>query len=144
MHDSPSAPGPLPGRCVIVLDSALPPGKAANAAAVLALTLGQRHPGLVGGPLVDAAGCAHPGLIPIGIAVLQAPAGDLPALRARALETGCDVVDFPVEGQRTTDYAAFLEAFRACPVEAQAYLGVALAGPAKTVRRLTGGFGLVR
>lgn len=142
MNQQPSTPGPLPERCVIVLDNALPPGKAANAAAVLALTLGQRHPGLVGSPLVDACGNAHPGLIPIGIAVLQAPADALPALRDRALESGCDVVDFPVEGQRTTDYAAFLEAFLACPVGGHAYLGVAVAGPGRAVRKLTGGFTL--
>ena len=35
-----------PQRCVIVLDRELPIGKAANAAAVIALTIGQRHPQL--------------------------------------------------------------------------------------------------
>ena len=35
-------------RCVMILQNDLAPGKAANAAAVIALTLGQRHPALVG------------------------------------------------------------------------------------------------
>ena len=43
-------------RCVIVLDRDLPIGRAANAAAVIALTIGQRHPALVGDPFLDASG----------------------------------------------------------------------------------------
>lgn len=59
-------------RCVVVLNSALTVGKAANAAAVLSLTLGQRHPHLVGDALADASGQCYPGLIPVGIPVLSA------------------------------------------------------------------------
>ena len=59
-------------RCVVVLNQDLASGKAANAAAVIALTLGQRHPGLVGHTLSDAYGQQYPGLIPVGIPVLSA------------------------------------------------------------------------
>ena len=54
----------MPERCVIVVDESLPPGLAANAAAVLALTLGAREPALVGADLVDADDRSHPGLFP--------------------------------------------------------------------------------
>jgi Protein of unknown function (DUF2000) len=40
-------------RCVVVVDESLPPGRAANAAAVIALTLGKRHPHLAGPDLID-------------------------------------------------------------------------------------------
>ena len=50
----------MPERCVIVIDEALPPGLAANAAAVLALTLGREEPALVGAGFVDADEGAHP------------------------------------------------------------------------------------
>lgn len=43
-----------PERCVIVLDEALPPGLAANAAAVLALSIGGLFPQVPGHDLVDA------------------------------------------------------------------------------------------
>ncbi len=92
-----------PMRCVIVVDQGLPAGRAANAAAVIALTLGKRHPYLAGADLVDATGHAHPGLIPIGIAVLAGATAELTASRDRALKAGIDVVDFPVQGQETTD-----------------------------------------
>jgi hypothetical protein len=37
-----------PDRCVTVLDRELPIGQASHAAAVIAVTIGQRHPVLVG------------------------------------------------------------------------------------------------
>ena len=60
----------MPERCVIVIDEELPPGLAANAAAVLALTLGAIEPALVGAEFLDADEGAHPGLIPTGLPVL--------------------------------------------------------------------------
>jgi hypothetical protein len=131
-------------RCVIVVDAALPPGRAANAAAVIALTLGQRHPGLVGPELVDASGDAHPGLIPIGIAVLAAARGDLAFLRAKAVGAGVDVVDFPVQGQETTDYVAFCSRVAAVETAQLAYVGVGLYGGRKAIGRLVGRFSLLR
>jgi len=131
-------------RCVIVVDRALPVGRAANAAAVLALTVGQRHPGLVGAPLVDASGGVHPGLIPYGIAVLAAEADGLAALRERALAAGCDVVDFAVQGQQTTDYQAFRDAVALLPTSALGYVGLALVGEKKPVGKLVANLGLLK
>ncbi len=133
-----------PSRCVIVIDAALPAGRAANAAAVIALTLGKRHPHLAGADLVDGSGHAHPGLIPIGIAVLAAPVADLGALRAKALKGGIDVVDFPREGQMTTDYAQFGARVRETATEELSYVGVGLFGPRKAVGRVVGRFSLLK
>lgn len=133
-----------PRRCVIVVDEALPPGRAANAAAVIALTLGKRHSELAGPDLIDASGEVHPGLIPIGIAVLAAPAPELLALRAKARKGGVDVVDFPAQGQQTTDYAAFGAAVRTVTADALAYVGVGVYGGRKAVGRLVGKFPLLK
>jgi len=124
-----------PQRCVIVLDRALPPGKAANAAAVIALTIGQRHPGLVGEPLIDASDHMHPGLIPIGIPVLAASQEELSSLRSQAITIGCDIVDFPVQGQQTTNYAAFRDAVAAVHTVHLSYVGVALIGAKKPISK---------
>jgi hypothetical protein len=51
MENEDSKPEPM--RCAIVVDVNLPPGRAANAAAVIALTIGQRHPNLVGAALLN-------------------------------------------------------------------------------------------
>ncbi len=130
-----------PERCVIVVDEALAPGKASNAAAVVAFTLGQRHSHLVGEPLRELDGTAHPGLIPIGIPVLKATAAQLSALRLKSLPH-CDVVDFPVQGQTTTDYAALLSVVSSLPGESLHYLAVGLVGPRKKVGKLVGGLAL--
>ncbi len=133
-----------PRRCVIVIDAALPIGRAANAAAVIALTIGKRHPALAGPDLVDASGWPHPGLIPIGIAVLGAPAAELGAVREKALARDVDVVEFPTQGQETTDYAAFGAAVATTPTEALRYVGVGLLGPRKAVGKIVGKYGLLR
>jgi Protein of unknown function (DUF2000) len=129
-------------RCVIVLDEDLPPGRAANAAAVLALTLGAREPGLVGADLVDADRETHPGLIPVGLPVLRAARGELARLRADAGEAGLDVIDFPAVGQQTNDYDEVRRCVAQTPTAELEYLGVAVHGPRRAVRRLTGSLAL--
>lgn len=131
-------------RCVAVLDSALPSGNAANAAAVMALTMGARQPHLAGAPLIDGAGDAHPGLIPIGIAVLCAPADELPRMREKAIAAGLEVVDFPTQGQETTDYERLRSLMRETAPEAMRYLGVMIYGERKKVSRLVGRYALLR
>ncbi len=132
-----TVPSP-PTRCVIVVDQDLPAGRAANAAAVIALTIGQRHPLLVGAPLVDGSGMAHPGLIPIGIAVLAAAQAELADVRRKGLAIGCDVVDFPIQGQQTTNYDAFRTAVAATPTDALQYVGIALIGQKNVIRKIVG------
>jgi uncharacterized protein DUF2000 len=131
-------------RCVIVLDEALAPGHAANAAAVLALTLGATVEGLAGADIIDADGEAHPGLIPSGLAVLCAPRPSLARLRADAARAGVGVIDFPSYGQQTNDYEAFRAQVARTPAEELEYLGVVLHGPRRAVGRLTGSLRLLR
>ena len=131
-------------RCVIIVDDSLPIGRAANAAAVIALTLGKRHPGLAGVDLIDASGVAHPGLIPIGITVLGAPAGELVTLRERALSRRLDVVDFPAQGQETTDYAVFGASVAKVATSALVYVGVGIFGARKAVGKVVGRYALLR
>jgi hypothetical protein len=135
---------PAPMRCVIVLDETLPPGLAANAAAVLAVSLGARAPGLLGGEIADADGSRHPGLIDRGLPILKAPAPELVALRARAVEAGIEVIGFPRFGQATTDYEEFRERVAQTPTAGLDYLGVLLSGPKRAVNKLTGSLALLR
>jgi hypothetical protein len=137
-------PAVEPMRCVAVIDHMLPIGNAANAAAVLALTMGKRQPHLAGEALVDASGDAHPGLIPIGIPVLGAPADELPAIRGKAIAAGLEVVDFPVQGQQTTDYAEFRRLVSETNPEAIRYLGIMIYGPKKKVSRVVGRYSLLQ
>jgi hypothetical protein len=129
-------------RCVVVIDEGLAPGLAANAAAVMAMTLGSKLPEMVGEDFEDAAGERHPGLITTGLPVLRAPASELRALRARAVQAEVGVIGMPAFGQTTNDY----DEFRALVARSDApdFLGLAFYGPTKVVRRLTGSLGLLR
>jgi hypothetical protein len=131
-------------RCVIVVDQDLPPGLAANAAAVRALTLGAREPDLAGADLVDADAETHPGLIPIGLPVLRAGSAELVELRRRAAADGVSVIDFPVVGQQTNDYDEVRALVARTPTAELTYLGVAVSGSRRAVARLTGTFSLLR
>lgn len=128
----------LPERLVIVLNQDLPTGKAANAAAVLAMTLGQRHPELIGEPLEVKDGKCYPGLIPLGISVLSASELELTNLLISGGEKGCDMTIFPVDGQQTTNYLQFREAVAMQTEQQLVLLGVAIAGEKKVVRKLVG------
>ena len=144
MQNVDTASPATPERCVIVVDNQLPAGRAANAAAVLALTVGHRHPALVGLPLVDASGVEHPGLIPIGIAVLAADQATLSGIRDKGAAAGCDIVDFPVQGQQTTDYSAFRDAVAQVATADLQYVGVALIGARKPIGKIVANLGLLK
>lgn len=134
----------VPERCVIVVDAGLPVGRAANAAAVIALTIGQRHPNLVGSPLIDASGVEHPGLTPIGITVLASDADTLSIIRDKGLQAGCDVIGFPVQGQQTMSYATFSEAVAQVATSELRYVGVALVGRREPIKKIVGSLALFK
>jgi hypothetical protein len=131
-------------RIAIVVDDSLPPGLAANAAAMVALTLGATMPELMGDDLVDADGELHPGLIPQGVPILRAPRAELGRLRARAIAAGIEVIDFPTFGQQTTDYDEVIHQVAATPVTELEYLAIALRGAQRPVRKVTGSLALLR
>jgi hypothetical protein len=135
---------PAPERLVVVVDEALPAGLAANAAAVLAFTLGAQLPEFVGADYADADGAVHAGLIPVGLPILRAPGATLPALRERALAAGVAVVAFPTFGHRTNDYDEFRAFVARTPAADLRYLGLAFHGPRRPVAKLTGSLALLR
>src|SRR4051812_39153521 len=144
LPDPAPSPGAAPGRLVIVVDETLPPGLAANAAAVVAFTLGAQLPGLRGPDVADADGGVLPGLIPVGLPILRAPSGALTALHAGASEAGLGVVAMPVFGHQTNDYDEFRALVARTPGAELRFLAVAVHGPRRRVGRLTGSFGLLR
>ena len=139
----PMAEDDEPQRCAILVDAALPSGRAANAAAVIALTLGRLHPELVGSDMTDASGARHPGLIPIGITVLAASVEAMREVRSKALNRGLEVVDFPIQGQQTNDYEEFRSAVTWVETADLVYVGVGVLGPRKSVGKVVGRFPLL-
>lgn len=134
-------------KCVIVVDEALPAGMQANAAAVLGVTLGVRRPDLVGCDVVDASGVTHAGIVTIPIPILKSGGERLRALcgQLRGPEFQ-DVlaVDFSDVAQRCRAYDEYLDRAARTAEEEHAYVGLAMCGPAASIKRLTGNLPLLR
>lgn len=132
-------------KCVIVVDGDLPIGLMVNAAACLAVTLGNAVDGIVGEDATDGSGMVHAGLIPTGIAILRADAETVGEIRMRAEGTeGVFVADFTDAAQRPKDYPEYLENVSKIPSEGLRYHGVGFYGDKKPINKLTGGLALLR
>lgn len=132
-------------KCVVVVDGDLPAGLMVNAAACLAVTLGERVEGINGEDATDGSGMIHPGLIPTGIAILQADAETVKEIRLKAEGTeGVFVADFTDAAQGPRDYGEYLRNISQIPSEELKYFGVGLYGEKKPVGKLTGGLSLLR
>lgn len=134
-------------KVAVVVDGALPSGLAANTAAVLMLSLGHRVGSLIGPDLKDASGSTHPGITTTPIPILTASAEQMKQLRTTALEDAGGellVIDFTNCAQRTKTYDDYANLLGSTADDDLTYLGVALYGPRKRVRRLTGSLPLLR
>ncbi len=134
-------------KCVMVLDERLPPGAAANTAAILGITLGKRIPEAVGADVTDQSGSAHSGIIEIPVPVLKASPESLRELRERLYQPefqDLTAVDFSDLAQSCRTYGEFIKKMGQVSESALQYLGVAVCGPRKKVGRLTGSLPLLR
>ena len=134
-------------KCVMVIDAALPGGMAANTAAVLGVTLGQRHPELVGPPVTDGSGSVHSGIIRIPVPVLKGDAAALRALREQLAApeyAELETVDFSDLAQSCRTYDEYLRRGARVQEDALSYRGIAVFGDRKKIARLTGSLPLLR
>jgi hypothetical protein len=132
-------------RVAIILDRDLGGGYAANAAAVLAMSIGKRYPELVGGELADRDGNAHPGITSVPIPILAVEAAELPRLREAAMaEGGLWTVDFTHAARAARDYGTYERELATLGGTELRYVGIAIAGEKAELKRLTGSLPLFR
>jgi hypothetical protein len=124
-------------KWVVIIDEALPPGRAVNAAVCVASATGPAVTGLLGPDAVDAAGLVHPGLPWIGCTILSASGEQLRELRARATESlGIFVADMPADAQETRVYDEYLARMTTRSANEIAYYAVGLVGPRNRIDKL--------
>ncbi|SFD85094.1 hypothetical protein SAMN04487819_10483 [Actinopolyspora alba] len=121
--------------CVLVLDEELPRWLAANTTAVLGVALGAHGLIRTGPELEDAAGEVHPGIGTRPLPVLGAPGAELPALRRKAIGSGVVVIDFNEAARSSRSYDEYEKNIR---MDGMGYLGIALHGPRKAVKSISG------
>ncbi|HEX7659864.1 MAG TPA: DUF2000 domain-containing protein [Pseudonocardiaceae bacterium] len=131
-------------KWVVVVDEALPAGRAVNAAICVAAATGRAVTGLLGPDAVDADGATHPGLPWAGCTVLGASGERLTAVRAKAASAeGVLVVDMPADAQLTRVYDEYLANVSDKDATKLEYYAVGIVGPRKRVDRIVGGLPLL-
>ncbi len=126
-------------KAAIIVQKNLPQGLIANCSAVLGLSLGARHPEIVGPKQADASGIGHPGITQLPIPVLASGEEFLKQIAREALEDpSLDVIPFNNVAQQSKNYNEYSTRLSETPFEKLEFLGVLLAGPKKTVSGFTG------
>ncbi len=134
-------------KCVIVLLKGLPIGLAANAAAILGITVGKELPELVGESVMDADEKIHLGIVERPIPVLSCKEEDMREILERLDvmdDSDMAVVDFTQLAQRCKTYWEYIEKMAVTPGKDLVYTGIALCGEKKKVDKLTGNLALLR
>jgi hypothetical protein len=133
-------------RVAVVVDPAMPAGLLANTVAALSIGLGAAHPALGGTPLRDAADRAFTCSANRPVPILQAPAESLRALMLKALAAppGATVVPFPRYARSIQVFEEYRARFATVDLAGEVIEGIALGGPEKWVRSLTGSLKLLR
>lgn len=129
-------------KIVIVITEGTPAAVAANTAALLSLSIGARHPELIGPDIPDADDLVHAGISGTPVPILTAP-GE----RIRELATApapVEVIGFTQTAARARTYDGYTAEMSATPTADLDYLGLALVGPTKQVNSLTGSLPLLR
>jgi len=126
-------------KWVIVVDEALPPGRAVNAAICATAATAIAVPGLQGPSARDAGGNEHPGLPWAGCTILAADASTLRTIRAKAATSDeCFVADVPSEAQHTRVYDEYRQRVADRAPDELEYYAVSIVGSRKRVDRIVG------
>ncbi|GHG88256.1 DUF2000 domain-containing protein [Pseudodonghicola xiamenensis] len=128
---------------VIILAETLPLGLKANFAAVLGMSLGQRHPELVGADTPTQDQEIVPGITTVALPILSAPAETLGTLYEAAAELPVRLA-YMEAAFRARDYTDYTARIAAAPLADHAPQAILLAGPRKAVDRICGRLPLLR
>lgn len=130
-------------KWVIVVDSTLPSGRIANAAACVAAATSPAVSGILAGGGLDADRSPHAGLPWAGCTILSADPEKLRRLRDKAnRRDDVLVVDMPRVAQETRVYDEYLTVLAGQPGSTIEYAAVSLVGPRASVDRIVGGLSL--
>lgn len=130
----------------MVVDQQLPLGLVANTSAVLAMTIGAKIRGIIGGDVVDGDGQHHCGITNLPIPLLRGDGNLIRSIRRDLISNSDDLfwVDFCDVAQKCVDYDDYTKKIGNCRDKDLNYLGIALYGPKKRINKLTGSLGLLR
>ena len=126
-------------KWVVIVSTALPAGRAANAAICVAGATVRDVEGLLGPDAVDADGSTHPGLPWAGCSVLAADAATIAAIRTKAeASEGVYVAGMSALAQETRVYDEWLAGMAQSHADDLEYYAVSVVGPKNRVDKIVG------
>ncbi len=123
-------------KWVVIVDQALSPGQAVNAAVCVSAATAPTVPGLLGPGGPDASDHWHPGLPWAGCSILAASPDQLTTIRRQAIDRQLLVADMAAAAQATRVYDDYLRELAKTRPDDLALLAVSLIGPRNQVARL--------
>jgi hypothetical protein len=123
-------------KWVVIVDRALSPGQAVNAAVCVSAATAPSVPGLLGPGGPDASDHWHPGLPWAGCSILTAGSDQLAEIRRQALDRRVLAADMPAAAQATRVYDDYLRELAKTDPDDLAVLAVSLIGPRNQVAKL--------
>jgi hypothetical protein len=124
-------------KWVVIVDEALPPGRATNAAVCVAAATASTVPGLLGPDAKDSSGTVHPGLPWAGCTVLGAATARLAEIRSKAAAMqDVHLADMPQAAQLTRVYDEYLDQVAGAVATNISYYAISIVGPRNRVDKM--------
>ncbi|ELN4740962.1 DUF2000 domain-containing protein [Pseudomonas aeruginosa] len=132
-------------KCVIVVDSALGVGHAANAASVIGVSLGRSVSGLVGPDMQSRDNVNYPGVIYAPLPILLTSNEHLQSLQERALtDEEIHTMPFSALAQSCKTYQEYEARISGTDSSGIELVAIGLIGPQKKISKLTGNLPLLK
>lgn len=129
---------------IIIVDESLPLGLKANIAAVLSLSLGKKHPEIIGHSVANSEQLELEGITQIPLPILQAKADEIKQLYLENRESQLYVVVFNDSALNTKTYPEYIGRVASQRNEEMVIHGLLAYGGRKLINRVGGNLQLVR
>ncbi len=126
-------------KVVMILNSDLGPGLAANTAAVLGISLGNSDPSIIGPDLYDRTRTLHPGITQQNVPVLTAGTQAMKTIFNRGRQTkALEIIGFNTIAHQSRDYDTYAEKLARAETCELEFSGLCIKGEESAVNTLTG------
>lgn len=132
-------------RIAIIVNRKLRPGPAANACAIIGMTIGRLRPRAIGRAVEDAGGLAHQGITSLPVPILAADEEVLKRLFLEASKESSDrivAIPFSETARVSRTYDEYEERLSRTGFDELSLCGLGLCGDPDEVRRLTSSLAL--
>lgn len=132
-------------KCVIIVDNSMTIGEQANAAAVLAMTIGAKNNMIIGADVSTLDNVSHKGITRLNLPVLTASKEVLRHIYEQAsANDNVFLVDFTSTAQMSRTYLEYSDKMSILAEKELIYIGIGIIGDKKIINKYSGSLKLLR